>query len=469
MPDSPLMTWNESSSRWFKKHEGQQHAVSCGKLRKLYPGIFKAATETGSWKAANAWWVDRLTSLKESDPIFRDYQIAIHSRKELVEAAQVAGDLVPAARWQTEIGEFQQAVEKGNMTPLDSFQVNPIRHISEAGRAVWSDRVRMAKVVGTGKKPPLSIAACAKLYMDGKKAILKTKPWKAGNLQNVNLALTRFVGWLETDSPAKIDGQIISSYHSYLAGLEMSDYTRRDHACYVKAFVRWLYETEITDKLPRNLDSLKFAVEDDSIVEPLTDDEVKTLLRNCDSKQKLWALLALQCGFTQKDISDLRQHEVDWEAGRIIRQRSKTGRRNRDKKKAASGKSIPTVNWKLWPETFKLLKEQRSSDPQHVLLSDEGTVLCRGSAKDTGKALVERNDVIGRNMRRLFVRLKITKQFTALRKTGVSKFDSHGEFARYSMHFLCQSPRSVLAKFYLTPAQEQFDKAVRWLGQEYGF
>src|SRR5262245_11409394 len=76
------------------------------------------------------------------------------------------------------------------------------------------------------------------------------------------------------------------------------------------------------------------------------------------------------CGMTQGDVSDLLDTEVDWAAGRIIRKRSKT----------ADRENVPVVNYKLWPQTFKLLKKYRSGT-ERVLLTERGLPYIRTELK----------------------------------------------------------------------------------------
>tara|TARA_R110002111_G_scaffold219946_1_gene282119 strand:- start:395 stop:736 length:342 start_codon:yes stop_codon:yes gene_type:complete len=56
-----------------------------------------------------------------------------------------------------------------------------------------------------------------------------------------------------------------------------------------------------------------------------------------------------------------------------------------------------------------------------------------------------------------------------LRKTSISKFDEHGEYARYSQFFAGHSPKGTTDRFYRKPSQKQFDNAVAWLGKQFGF
>jgi integrase len=80
-------------------------------------------------------------------------------------------------------------------------------------------------------------------------------------------------------------------------------------------------------------------------------------------QSRLHFLLCLNAGFLASDINDLRRSEVDWSAGTITRRRTKT----------REHEAAPVVRYKLWPETFGLLKRWRSADdPEIVLLTQSG-------------------------------------------------------------------------------------------------
>jgi hypothetical protein len=164
-------------------------------------------------------------------------------------------------------------------------------------------------------------------------------------------------------------------------------------------------------------------------------------------------------GFTQTDIAELRDDEVDWSGGRIVRKRSKT-RDHQD---------VPTVDYKLWSSTLELLRQYRSGG-EIVLLTETGNrwayeVMLDGKMKST--------DNIASNYTHLKRKLK-SKGFDAkplklIRKTSASLLGSHEVYGRFTSHFLGHSPRSIADKHYVRPDQHLFDEAIGWLGQQYGF
>jgi hypothetical protein len=56
-----------------------------------------------------------------------------------------------------------------------------------------------------------------------------------------------------------------------------------------------------------------------------------------------------------------------------------------------------------------------------------------------------------------------------LRATASTMLDNHETYGRYAQHFLGHSPRSVAQSNYVSPSQTQFDKALIWLGEQFGF
>jgi integrase len=159
-------------------------------------------------------------------------------------------------------------------------------------------------------------------------------------------------------------------------------------------------------------------------------------------------LLALNCGFTQADISDLTHEEA--KNGRITRKRSKTRRK----------KTTPEVSYLLWAETSKSLEEHRSTDPLRVLVTHSGKPWVDNSRHGA--------DSIRTQYRYVLDRTGITASFKALRKTAATMLERHPTFRAYAQYFLGHAPQTVAQTHYTTPDQEEFDRAVTWLGDQFG-
>src|SRR5262249_39380036 len=149
---------------------------------------------------------------------------------------------------------------------------------------------------------------------------------------------------------------------------------------------------------------------------------------------------------------------VEWNEGRIIRKRHKT----------QDEANVPTVNYKLWPTTFDLLKQWRSGG-QTVLLTKTGRLWAFDELveRPDGSLKVRQTDSIATNFNRLREALGIDRPLSALRKTAASELDGHDEFARYAEHFLGEAPSRIANKHYVTPSQDRFDAAVAWLGTQF--
>jgi hypothetical protein len=165
--------------------------------------------------------------------------------------------------------------------------------------------------------------------------------------------------------------------------------------------------------------------------------------------------LMANCGFTQQDVSDLSQDEVDWVAGKITRKRSKS--RNHE--------DCPTVTYRLWPRTFNLLKQHRQTSGDLVLRTKSGQPWL---TKRQTEGKFNRTDNTKSVYRHLQFRSGIPKPIKLLRKTSASLLDTHPSYGRYAGYFLAHSPMTIRDKSYVAPSQDQFDAALAWLGAQYG-
>src|SRR5262249_6925428 len=130
-----------------------------------------------------------------------------------------------------------------------------------------------------------------------------------------------------------------------------------------KQFIGRLAELKLIP-LPGNIRSHRFRFNHSapSEIETFTLAEVRSMLAACDGfsdRTKLYLLLMLNCGMYQNDIAELCKDEVNWTKGVVTRARSKTRERKG-----------PVVTYKLWPETFTLLKRCRAKDSELALTTD---------------------------------------------------------------------------------------------------
>ena len=227
----------------------------------------------------------------------------------------------------------------------------------------------------------------------------------------------------------------LADYHAHLlTKIKHHDYSR-DTAwlamAIVKQFVGWTYRQSMREKMPRNMER---GCDDLTITTPakqiptFTTDEVKDILKTATPPTKLYVLLALNCGMTQKDISDLKPEQVNLDLGTITRKRSKT----------TNCENVPVVCYKLWAETLRLLRIHRSSDPGRWLVSQKNTPLV---VNELVNGKIRRWDNIGEAYDWLRNNKGIKHPFKVLRKTSATILASSREFCSVAELFWVMPPR----------------------------
>ena len=114
-----------------------------------------------------------------------------------------------------------------------------------------------------------------------------------------------------------------------------------------------------------------------------------------------------------KIIADLHPSAVDWNSGTLTRKRGKTKRFD----------TVPTVTYKLWPETFDLLKKHRSHSEDRILINTNGAPLYQEYMDEISHKL-KKNDNIKNAFERVRREVKINKSFGKLRKTSATAIES---------------------------------------------
>lgn len=272
--------------------------------------------------------------------------------------------------------------------------------------------------------------------------------------------LGRFIEFLGPESSiSRLDSQGLAAYRDSVLDEQekgrIGSTTARDRLQAVKQLTQWAYDRGLLMELPRVL-SRGFTVQV-AAAEPeaLTKAEVSGLYSKATARQKLYLLLGLNCGFTGADISDLKLSEVDLRKGTITRKRSKT-------KKA---KEVPTVTYKLWPETQKLLAQELADSGPLALLTDTGKPLIQQSWNTDGS--LRKNDTIHSSWVRLQNASQIKKAHKLLRKTGASKLNEGNESSRFVGLYLGHSPRDIATKHYAQADQAGFHAALLWLRDQF--
>ena len=259
----------------------------------------------------------------------------------------------------------------------------------------------------------------------------------------------------------QFSGNYLSAFREHLLGKMKAEEYASSYAYSIlneaKIFSNWLYNAEYLDKPIRNLRKLTIEIEQTK-EKTLSIPDVKLILCNAADELKLYCLLMLNTGATQKDIGDLKQNEIDWKEGRLVRKRSKTKKM----------KSVPTVNYKLWNTTFNLLKQYRSKDPVRVLLNCRGNPLRDMNFKSEGDTRLKKNDSIAKALTKLCRRIKVGATPKMFRATSSNLLFNDPRFRTYHELFLDHSAKSVAEKHYVSNDANTLDDAIGFLGKQYG-
>lgn len=408
MPVPTFMTWNARSRTWFKKFNRKQYAVSCLGLQKQLPTFYRGDTEKDSRQAANEWWRRKSASLSATADNEAEWD-------------RFASSILS---WQNKLPEMVS------------------RMIGGRGAVVAT-----CHTINQAKADFLS-ACHAKVGVE----------ITAGRYSNLERQLEVFTSFADgTKSIDTINEALITSYTSHWYGKVKNGGSTGYAAAHLKAlkqFVRWCDAQAVLTRLPRNLSSAKITVLTQAVKCFSVQQIAGLLAAPMTERTRLFVLLQLNTGMTQRDIAELKQEEVDWIGGTITRKRSKTDKYV----------NVPVVTYPLWASTFSLLLSHRSADKVLALTNRSGTVLVTeelvaGKRKST--------DDIAKAWQQISSGCKVLPM-KYLRKTSATLLAGNRDFATVADLFLGHAPRSIAEKHYKAAPMELLAEAVNWLAGVYG-
>jgi integrase len=475
------MTWNAKDKRWHKGYRGKRYAVSPNQL-----GTYKS--KEASREAMKQWWKTK------QDEIDKAIGEAKHPNNLLWAYNNAKQQWRLLAKWQRRYGAegqwgnpsgIEQAEKCEKMVdyldtllktsdppfPLPKQLYDPLLEYVEGlnseeeatHRLIWYDRMQLImKDDELETAPPKEKTIRA--YIDKYLELKKTQAQASGKIgtyfYSTDPWLQVFRKWVEPTAPMEnINEALWERWCVYLIGKVnaggLSPVTMKNYKNGAKAFIIHCWRNRYINDLPRNLNDKNL-----SITIPLKTKvlfsipDIKTIMKQANERQRLYILLALNCGMYPSDIGRLRQSEVDWNNGRIIRQRGKTRDRSAN---------VPCVDYLLWKETFSLLKKHKAETSEYALVNENGGCLY---FQEDGKS---KSSAVECSWKRLMKKLpEIDKPLKSLRKTPASLLENHAEYGRYAEYFLGEAPKSIATKHYIQPSKEQFDKAMQWLRTELG-
>ncbi|HEY1068835.1 MAG TPA: hypothetical protein VGE52_22125, partial [Pirellulales bacterium] len=374
MPRKYELTWasrGDGSGRWQKFYKGKIYR---------FGGTHRSDVE--DYKRALAEWVQlraQLDSQVVPSPVQVEYSAAIKEWGDVITWAVVNGDEAIAARAREKLAELQDRAELPSPPPLgptDRFGplqpptprpiptgplgrepgpeplqvVGPIEWATpeRLDRVIWTDRL---EVQNRKKTPPgEDVAGRVEDYLKIRRRDVDLGKLSAGRYDPIRVHLQAFRDWIGPATSVKaISAKVVQDFHGHLSTAifekKISGIYAKDRFNEFRTFVKWLWQSELIDALPRNLDASNLRISKGPVeVETMKIAEVNRLLAEARDRTKLYLLLMLNCGMTQVDVADLKQAEVDLARGTVTRKRSKTSHHE----------GVPTVTYRLWPETLRL-------------------------------------------------------------------------------------------------------------------
>ncbi|QDT95295.1 hypothetical protein [Gimesia aquarii] len=289
----------------------------------------------------------------------------------------------------------------------------------------------------------------------------------AGAMNNQRIQLKRF----EVFCPNILHATAmkVADFRADLQSSGLAKTTQRDTLTTVKSFLEWCGDTaEVIEPIPNlRKPGNGIKVPTKKIITIWEDEDVTDLFKHASGRHRLYYLLMLNTGAYESDIGTWTKIAIgdDGKKYQTFDKENRTITFKRHKEKDEP--EVPTVTYRLWDETYSLLVEHESSHNELLLTTTVNTPLWKDELRN-GKRSAKR--MIGKQYRDQ--RKKLNKKnwgtLDDLRKTSISKFDEHGEYARYSQYFAGHSPEGTTDRFYKKPSQKQFDNAVMWLGKQFG-
>jgi integrase len=427
------MTWQAARQRWRKWYRKVLYQVSCDEL-----GC--ARTKADSYQAANAWWLAKRAEIdSQQRPGRFSYEIkTLEQRRDWYRAHGMSDHARGLTEWIKDL--------ESGMEDLHPSIVSHLVHPGDASDAVWHDRLSRER---SSVPEERLMGKQIDRYLDLQSARAGAAQISVSEADQIRMCLMAFQNWVGSESLIdSVTPDRWESWYLHLLHADISIEYKKKQFRHARNFLMWMAEKGLLTP-PLNLHARRYRfVGGHKIVETIPVHEVRAILDRANEVLRLHLLLFLNCGMTQVDVSDLHPSEVNWEAGRITRRRSKTEKK----------RTTPIVSYELWAETWALLKKFGHREGHHVLL----TRTCRPWVRDE---IVNRRRKRTDGIKSLYAHLKVRHPLKQFRKTGATVLDRR--FPESVELYLGHAPRTITEKSYVPPDRDRFDEAIRWLGEQF--
>ena len=509
MPRAIKLSWQPGTGnradRWKKYYKGKMHFFPAGS-GKSDMDAYDAAWLTWERKKAE---FDHTTPRKHQ----REFERCIDRWEQVLAWCSQHGEREWAERAELKFAELRKRIAAAKLTPLGDFdwfefvldpfaspsakqsadnlirtleQLGVIKPVVNDGNGIIykPDRKQLDRIEGVDARVQVEVwrdrlanqqrkAVPEDQSLGGQIAMYTSRKEKPGNAGQISagrvratkIHLAAFQDWHGKGSPVEeIDEKVLDDFHEHLldkvASKNWSGSTASDCMSTVKSFVRWLWSKKAIQNLPRTLDPrCKDLVigKSTSKIQVFTKEEVGVLLAKATNRVKLYVLLMLNIGATQKDIADLLVSEVDWEKGADHQEKIQDERL----RERADSELLVVARVAQVAPTRACGRLPRSSPAQcqwepHLVGSNRPGREVRRSAT-TSKAAFDR----------LRTTTKIDKPLKSLKKSSASLLRNNKDFSGLESLFLGHAPRGMSDKHYSAVPQDLLDQAIAWLGEQF--
>lgn len=464
MPRKYLMTWEGSPNyRWSKMYKGTRYRVSCDDLR-------APRTKEGSYLRANDWWLKKLAQL--------DVQRIDPERQEILDAIQTKLDY--AANHAPELVEELQATREAALTEVPgeivASDADVIRDNMEIARMVgvvipedldpefaqqwfgdrrlWQERLKNHRTTETNR----TVGFQLEKFLEEVK--LSQKPKTFLEFSSYLRSTLGTDVWTAETSVDNVDEQTISRHYHWLANRNLVPVSHNKYLGFFRRFVGWLYSSGLIDNEPRNLREKSHRKK--KVHKPIKKFEnIREEVDSLDAPFRLWVLLGLNCGMTPADLGEITWDtdvdgypQIDTQKWILTRRRVKTG----------DQPQVPTVRYKLWPETIKELKKLPTRKGLLFLTSNK-TPMYETKYQANGKPT--KKDLFSD----YWQDIKDKPSFTLgkVRSISSTQLKKRPSYRGYVDYFLAHAPGKLSDQDYSAEDDDAFFEALEFIRKALGF
>lgn len=442
MPRKLLMTWDEDSLRWKKQYKLQPYEVYCSQLD-LPEELW---TKLGSYQAANEWWIrkkaeiDSTSGRKPLSPEAQSLVDELEIRKAIL--AREGKNVQPYTELIAEVDSSdtshvdpmaQRRAELLGTLGVDLSGLDPrTLNLALGATEYFEEKLAEQRSVQQSRKIGVKLDDWYSLIEQGAKpsSLISVKGyikvfkdlWHKGK---AILAAEMAIDEINADKVEKV-------FHA-VGARELDNGSKRKMYSHFKSFVRYLVELELIP-MPANIASRRLSFKVAKRSKSLPDvTEITSFIEKLPRRLQLYAMLALNTSMNNVDIGALRHNQINWKTQKLRRKRVKTGDDER----------VPTVTYKLWDATARLLREEMSEQGEFVLTEEDGSPVYVSEIRDSKPYLY---DKIKTRWRDHFKSDKAAKKFTMkdFRFFGADLLKADKPWRPYRQVFLGHAPSEIV-------------------------